>query len=135
MELSDPESGALLLDAGCCTRSAGPWTGQQPACARTALDKRVLFLGSGGLSHDPPTPEQRAKSKERVLAAGRAYASGSTAMIAINPAWDNLALHTLESGALTDVDGWTVEWVGAEGGGSGHEVRIWIAAFATAGHA
>jgi 2,3-dihydroxyphenylpropionate 1,2-dioxygenase len=92
--------------------------------------KRVLFLGSGGLSHDPPTPEQRAKSEVRVLAAGRASASGSTAMIPINPAWDNLVLDTLESGALTDVDGWTVEWVSAEGGGSGHEVRTWAATFA-----
>jgi 2,3-dihydroxyphenylpropionate 1,2-dioxygenase len=107
-----------------------PGQGSSLPVRETALGRRVLFLGSGSLLHDPPTPEQRAKSEERVLAADRASASGSTAMIAINPARDNLVLNTLESGALTDVDGWTVEWVGAEGGGSGHELRTWIAAFA-----
>jgi 2,3-dihydroxyphenylpropionate 1,2-dioxygenase len=116
------------------------------------LDKRVLFLASGGLSHDPPvptldgapprvadalieghppTPEQRSKGEERVLASGRAYADGSTTMIPINPTWDNLILDTMASGDLAAVDAWTVEWFGAEGGGSGHEVRTWIAAFAS----
>lgn len=116
------------------------------------LDKRVLFLGSGGLSHDPPvpvlegapprvadalieghspTPEQRAKGEARVVQAGRDYAAGSTDMIPINPAWDNQLLDVLESGDLVSLDAWTVEWMGQEGGGSGHEVRTWIAAFAS----
>lgn len=120
--------------------------------AAAELGRRVLFLGSGGLSHDPPvpvldgapprvadalieghppTPEQRARGEQRVVQAGRDYAAGSTAMIPINPSWDNLVLDTLESGPLEDVDGWSVEWMGAEGGGSGHEVRAWIAAFAS----
>ncbi|MFE7767654.1 3-carboxyethylcatechol 2,3-dioxygenase [Streptomyces sp. NPDC057438] len=120
--------------------------------AAAVLDRRVLFLGSGGLSHDPPvpvldgapprvadalieghppTPEQRARGEERVIQAGREYAAGSTRMVPINPAWDNLVLDTLESGRLADVDAWTVEWMGAEGGGSAHEVRTWIAAFAS----
>ncbi|MFG2044934.1 3-carboxyethylcatechol 2,3-dioxygenase [Dactylosporangium sp. NPDC048998] len=129
-------------------RALGTAIGQ----AAAELDKRVLFLGSGGLSHDPPvpvldgapprvadalieghppTPEQRARGEERVVNAGRAYAAGSTTMIPINLAWDNLVLDTFENGTLADVDGWTVEWMGAEGGGSGHEVRTWIAAFAS----
>ncbi|WP_433476259.1 3-carboxyethylcatechol 2,3-dioxygenase [Spirillospora sp. CA-142024] len=120
--------------------------------AAAALGRRVLFAGSGGLSHDPPvpvldgapprvadaliegrppTPEQRARGEQRVLQAGRDYAAGSGAMIPINPAWDRLVLDTLESGRLADVDGWSVEWMGAEGGGSAHEVRTWIAAFAS----
>ncbi|MFF0818192.1 3-carboxyethylcatechol 2,3-dioxygenase [Rhodococcus sp. NPDC003318] len=120
--------------------------------AAAALDKRVLFLASGGLSHDPPvptldgapprvadalieghppTPEQRAKGEERVIQAGRDYAAGSTTMIPINPNWDNLVLDTFERGTLTDIDAWTVEWMGAEGGGSSHEVRTWIAAYAS----
>ncbi|MFG2966847.1 MULTISPECIES: 3-carboxyethylcatechol 2,3-dioxygenase [unclassified Streptomyces] len=120
--------------------------------AAADLDRRVLFLGSGGLSHDPPvpvldgapprvadaliegrppTPEQRARGEERVVRAGRDYAAGSTRMIPINPAWDTHVLDTLESGRLADVDSWTVEWMGAEGGGSAHEVRTWIAAFAS----
>jgi 2,3-dihydroxyphenylpropionate 1,2-dioxygenase len=120
--------------------------------AAAELDKRVLFLGSGGLSHDPPvpvlegapprvanalieghppTPEQRAKGEQRVVQAGRDYAAGSTAMIPINPTWDNLLLAHLEMGELAEFDSWTVEWMAAEGGGSAHEVRTWIAAFAS----
>jgi 2,3-dihydroxyphenylpropionate 1,2-dioxygenase len=120
--------------------------------AAAELDKRVLFLGSGGLSHDPPVPvlvgapprvanalieghpptlEQRAKGEQRVIQAGRDYAAGSTAMIPINPTWDNLLLDHLEKGELAEFDSWTVEWMAAEGGGSAHEVRTWIAAFAS----
>ena len=120
--------------------------------AAAELDKRVLFLGSGGLSHDPPvpvlegapprvanalieghppTPEQRAKGEQRVIQAGRDYAAGSTVMIPINPTWDNLLLDHLEKGELAEFDSWTVEWMAAEGGGSAHEVRTWIAAFAS----
>jgi len=120
--------------------------------AAAELDKRVLFLGSGGLSHDPPvpvlegapprvanalieghppTPEQRAKGEQRVVQAGRDYAAGSATMIPINPTWDNLLLDHLEKGELAEFDSWSVEWMAAEGGGSAHEVRTWIAAFAS----
>lgn len=120
--------------------------------AAAELDKRVLFLASGGLSHDPPvpvldgapprvadalieghppTPEQRAKSEQRVLQAGRDYAAGSAKMIPINPEWDNRLLDHLEKGELAAFDAWTVEAMGKEGGGSAHEVRAWIAAFAS----
>lgn len=120
--------------------------------AAAALDKRVLFLASGGLSHDPPvpvlegapprvadalidghapTPEQRARGEERVVQAGRDYAAGLATMIPINPTWDNHVLDTFQSGALDQIDGWTVEWMATEGGGSAHEVRTWIAAYAS----
>lgn len=120
--------------------------------AAGALGRRVLFLGSGGLSHDPPvpvldgapprvadalieghppTPEQRLKGEERVIQAGRAYAAGSTSMRPINPTWDNSLLDHLERNELVDLDSWTPEWMGREGGGSAHEVRTWIAAFAS----
>lgn len=120
--------------------------------AAAALDRRVLFLGSGGLSHDPPvpvlegapprvadalieghapTPEQRAKGEERVVRAGRELAAGTSDRIPINPEWDQLVLDTFEKGDLAQVDGWTVDWMGAEGGGSAHEVRTWVAAYAS----
>ena len=120
--------------------------------AAAELDRRVLFLGSGGLSHDPPvpvldgapprvadalieglppTPEQRARGEQRVIQAGRDYAAGSTTMIPINPDWDNHLLDILEKGDLSELDSWTVEAMGREGGGSAHEVRTWIAAFAS----
>jgi 2,3-dihydroxyphenylpropionate 1,2-dioxygenase len=63
--------------------------------------------------------------------AGRDYASGASGIIPINPVWDNLLLDLLEKGELAQFDQWTVEWMGEQGGGSGHEVRTWIAAFAS----
>ncbi|MEE6169796.1 MULTISPECIES: 3-carboxyethylcatechol 2,3-dioxygenase [unclassified Mycolicibacterium] len=116
------------------------------------LGRRVLYIASGGLSHDPPvpvldgapprvadalieghppTPEQRSKGESRVVEAGRQYAAGSTTMIPINPSWDNRLLDLLEHGPLEEFDNWTVEAMAAEAGGSAHEVRSWIAAFAS----
>ncbi|MBL7487662.1 3-carboxyethylcatechol 2,3-dioxygenase [Frankia sp. AgB1.9] len=116
------------------------------------LGKRVLFVGSGGLSHDPPvpvldgapprvadalidglppTPEQRARGELRVVQAGRDYAAGTSTRVPINPVWDNHLLDLVERGDLAAVDSWTVGWMAAEGGGSAHEVRTWIAAFAS----
>lgn len=129
-------------------RALGTAIGQ----ASSELGKRVLFLASGGLSHDPPVPvldgapprvagaliegrppipEQRARGEQRVVQAGREYAAGSSAVIPINPAWDNQLLDLLEQGELAEFDSWTPQWMAREGGGSAHEVRTWIAAFAS----
>ena len=126
--------------------------GNAVGAAAQELDRRVLFVGSGGLSHDPPvpvldgapprvanalieghppTPEQRGRGESRVIQAGRDYAAGCTGMIPINPTWDNRLLDLLEEGALHEFDSWRVEEMAAEGGGSAHEVRTWIAAFAS----
>ncbi|MCX4091048.1 3-carboxyethylcatechol 2,3-dioxygenase [Nocardia sp. alder85J] len=115
------------------------------------LDRRVLYLASGGLSHEPPvpvlegappkvadalieghppTPEQRARGEHRVVRAGRDYVAGTSTMTPINPAWDNQLLDLLETGALTAFDAWTVDGMAEQGGGSAHEVRTWIAAYA-----
>ncbi|GAA2411734.1 3-carboxyethylcatechol 2,3-dioxygenase [Actinomadura vinacea] len=120
--------------------------------AAAQLDKRVLFLASGGLSHDPPvpvldgappriaealieghapTPEQRAKSEQRVVKAGQDYAAGATMMLPINPSWDNQLLDLVEQGRIAEFDTWTPDGMAAEGGGSAHEVRTWIAAYAS----
>lgn len=120
--------------------------------AAADLDRRVLLRASGGLSHDPPvpvpdgappkvadalieghppTPEQRARGEGRVVEAGRQYAAGATTMIPINPGWDNRFLDLLGHGPLGEFDTWTTEAMAAEGGGSAHEVRTWIAAFAS----
>jgi 2,3-dihydroxyphenylpropionate 1,2-dioxygenase len=117
--------------------------------AAAELNRRVLFLASGGLSHDPPvpvldgapprvadalidghppTPEQRGRGEQRVLQAGRDYAAGHTDLMPINPHWDEKVLDLLERGALSEFADWTVEGMAAEGGGSAHEVRTWIAA-------
>lgn len=47
------------------------------------------------------------------------------------PEWDNHLLDLLQEGKLAELDTWTVEWMGREGGGSAHEVRTWIAAFSS----
>ncbi|KOV87471.1 3-(2,3-dihydroxyphenyl)propionate dioxygenase [Streptomyces sp. NRRL WC-3618] len=120
--------------------------------AAAVLGRRTLFLASGGLSHDPPvpvldgappkvadaliegrppTPEQRERGEQRVVRAGQEYAVGTTSMIPINPDWDNRFLDHLEKGELAQFDSWTVAGMAEEGGGSAHEVRSWIAAFAS----
>jgi 2,3-dihydroxyphenylpropionate 1,2-dioxygenase len=120
--------------------------------AAARLDRRVLFLGSGGLSHDPPlprlegaapevaaqlisegrrlTPEQRAARQARVIQAGRAYAAGESTMKPLNPGWDRAFLAVLASGDLEQVDGWTTDWFTEQAGNSAHETRTSIAAYA-----
>ena len=119
------------------------------ACA--GLDRRVLFIASGGLSHDPPVPvlkgapprvadaliegiapnpEQRARGEERVVQSGRDYAAGTSPRLPLDEAWDNSVLDVCAGGDLTGFDSWTVDEIGRLGGGSGHEIRSWTAAFA-----
>ncbi|MBO0677966.1 3-carboxyethylcatechol 2,3-dioxygenase [Mycolicibacterium sp. S2-37] len=115
------------------------------------LNKRVLVIGSGGLSHDPPVPtlatappaaldrivhgapmsaEQRTARQGAVIEAARAFAHGDSPLQPLNPAWDQSFLEILDEGWLTDLDGWSNAFITREGGNSGHEIRTWVAAFA-----
>lgn len=115
------------------------------------LDKRVLVVGSGGLSHSPPVPtlataspavlerivqgrpmttEQRQARQEDVIEAARTFAGGDSALQPLNPAWDHRFLKILDDGKLTDLDHWSNSFVDYEGGSSAHEIRTWVAAFA-----
>ena len=117
----------------------------------TTLGKRVLVVGSGGLSHDPPVPtlatappaalgrivhgepmstEQRNARQTAVISAARDFASGESPLRALNPEWDNALLELLDTNRVADVDSWSNSWIAAEAGNSAHEVRTWIAAFA-----
>jgi len=117
----------------------------------TGLDRRVLVLGSGGLSHDPPvptlatappvalerivhgapmTPEQRQARQRAVLAAAREFAAGQGDLRPLNPDFDRGFLDLLDTGRLADLDGWTNDFIAGEGGNSAHEIRTWVAAFA-----
>lgn len=117
----------------------------------TTLDKRVLLLGSGGLSHDPPiptrddappealerivggrpmTPEQRLARQAAVIDAARDLVDGRSPRRALNPAWDHRFLSVVDGGDLEDLDGWANTFITEEGGGSAHEIRTWVAAFA-----
>ena len=115
------------------------------------LDKRVLFLGSGGLSHDPPvptlatappaalerivygrpmTPEQRQARQVAVIEAADTFAHGDSPLQPLNPEWDHRLLEIFDQGDLTELDGWTNEWIAEQAGNSAHEIRTWVAAFA-----
>jgi 2,3-dihydroxyphenylpropionate 1,2-dioxygenase len=115
------------------------------------LDKRVLIVGSGGLSHDPPvptlatappaalgrivlgepmSPEQRQARQVAVMDAAHNFAHGESKLQPLNPEWDSRFLEIVDSGHLSDVDGWSTSWMAHEAGNSAHEVRTWVAAFA-----
>ena len=115
------------------------------------LDKRVLVVGSGGLSHDPPvptlatappaalarivggapmTPEGRAARQDAVIAAAREFAHGESPLQPLNPDWDRALLDLIDTNRLAEVDGWSNEWIAREAGNSAHEIRTWVAAFA-----
>jgi len=120
--------------------------------AARQLDRRVLLIGSGGLSHDPPvpslegatpavaaslitegrnlTPEQRAARQMRVIQGGRDYAAGIATILPLNPEWDRNLLSVLASGELGQIDTWSTSWFTEQAGHSSHETRTSIAAYA-----
>ncbi|WP_417583275.1 3-carboxyethylcatechol 2,3-dioxygenase [Nitrincola sp.] len=116
-----------------------------------ALNKRVLILGTGGLSHEPPvplladspqeiqeflicgrnpTPEARAAREARTVAAGKIYGSELCQQTPLNAAWDEAFIELLQSGELEQVDNFDIQQISTEAGRSTHEVRTWVAAFA-----
>ncbi len=90
----------------------------------TAACRRALILGN------PPTPEQRARGEQRVVQSGIDLAAGTSTRKPLNPEWDNEVLDIVASGDIEQFDGWTNEFFEEQGGGSSHEVRTWIAAYA-----
>ena len=115
------------------------------------LGKRVLIVGSGGLSHDPPVPtlatappaalgrivhgepmtsEQRAARQTAVMAAAHDFAHGESPLQPLNPDWDHALLELIDTNRVAETDAWSNEWIAAEAGNSAHEIRTWIAAFA-----
>lgn len=114
--------------------------------------KRVLFIGSGGLSHQPPvpvyadaseqvrqaldgagyalSPEDRAARTARTIAAGKAFVHDQNSLHPLNPAWDNSFLDMLETQTYGGLDLVSNDSVSAAAGRSTHEVKAWLAAFA-----
>jgi 2,3-dihydroxyphenylpropionate 1,2-dioxygenase len=116
-----------------------------------SLDKRVLVIGSGGLSHSPPVPtlatapaaalprivygvpmtsEQRQARQTAVMEAARSFAGGQSDLQPLNPEWDHRVLEIIDEGRIAEFDRWSNASVLHECGGSAHEFRTWIAAFA-----
>jgi 2,3-dihydroxyphenylpropionate 1,2-dioxygenase len=115
------------------------------------VNKRVLVMGSGGLSHDPPvptlatatpqiaerivhgrpmTPEQRSTRQTAVMEAARDFAGGQSNLAPLNPEFDQRFLQIVDGGHLDDLDNWSNAFIAGEGGNSAHEIRTWVAAFA-----
>lgn len=116
------------------------------------LEKRVLFLGSGGLSHQPPvpelatadermtdrllgsgrnlSPEDRQARTQRVIDAARDFTEDQNTLHPLNPGWDQSFLDLLETGRLDALDGMPNDELSALAGKSTHEVKTWLAAFA-----
>ncbi len=115
-----------------------------------SLDQRVLVIGSGGLSHDPPVPqlstaapetrqrivhrrdisaEDERAMRERVVGATRDFLAGNSRMLPPNEAWDHAFLSSLGHGRLHQTDS-LGEGLEKVAGCGGHETRTWVAAFA-----
>ena len=120
------------------------------------LEERVLVIGSGGLSHDPPVPQwatateqQRAlllngrhptaaardARQQNVINTGKAFAAGTATIQDLNPEWDRALMATLASGDLSPIDAMTPAQMAKDAGNSAHEVRTWVAAFSALGAA
>jgi 2,3-dihydroxyphenylpropionate 1,2-dioxygenase len=123
----------------------------------STLDRKVLLIASGGLSHDPPvprmatanagqrrmlmgeggplTPEARDARQQRVIAAARDFAAGTATIQDLAPEWDRELLDILAAGDLTPLDAWSPDEMTRIAGNSAHEVRTWIAGYAALGAA
>ncbi|MDB5458514.1 MAG: mhpB [Caulobacteraceae bacterium] len=118
------------------------------------LDKRVLFVGSGGLSHEPPVPQIKGADPEivrrlidgrnpdeavttarltRLMAAARNLAAADPAVKPLNPEWDRRFIALATQGDAQVFDQFKNDEINREAGASAHEVRTWIAALAATG--
>ena len=116
-------------------------------------DMRVTLVGSGGLSHDPPTPRidhgapekterlvaRRAPTQEeldarenRVIQAARDLVVGKGPCLPPSEQWDRDFLSTMLSGRYEDFDSLTDAEIDRVAGFGAHEVRTWVAAAAAA---
>ena len=114
------------------------------------LDKRVLILGTGGLSHEPPVPllagaqddtanflisgrnptaEARAARQARTIATGKIFGTDGCTLTPLNAAWDLNFIDMLVQGRLAEIDDFNIDEISKTAGRSTHEVRTWVAAF------
>jgi 2,3-dihydroxyphenylpropionate 1,2-dioxygenase len=114
------------------------------------LNKRVLILGTGGLSHEPPvpllagasddianfliagrnpTPEFRAARQARTIATGQIFGTPACELTPLNTEWDLAFMELLVEGRLAEIDNFKIEEISRAAGRSTHEIRTWVAAF------
>lgn len=120
------------------------------------IGKRVLILGSGGLSHDPPIPsiataaplvaeklianrdatDEELKAREEAnFELARKLARGEGDALPLNPGWDKAFMDSLADGDIGVLDQVGEQELTGIAGCGGHEVRTWVAAYAALGAA
>ncbi|MEK7948808.1 3-carboxyethylcatechol 2,3-dioxygenase [Pigmentiphaga sp. YJ18] len=115
------------------------------------VPRRVLLIGSGGLSHEPPVPtldhpdpevreritvpreataQEREAKTRRVMAAGRALAEGAGTVKPLAPDWDRRWMDALAgpAGSLDELCAWPEAAIAREAGASAHESKTWLVA-------
>ena len=118
-----------------------------------AEDMRITLVGSGGLSHDPPTPrleqsppdvarrlivratptqEELDARESRVIKAARDLVVGKGPCLPPSEQWDRNFLGTFLEGKLDRFDALTDDEIDRVAGFGAHEVRTWVAAAAAA---
>lgn len=118
------------------------------------LNRRVMVVGSGGLSHEPPVPtmahpdaevreritvrreataEDRAAKIKVVKAAGMSLASGNSSMKPLNPQWDQRWMDGIETGDFKSLLASSEEELAALAGLSANESKTWLVARAALG--
>src|SRR5262245_41144526 len=116
-------------------------------------DMHITLVGSGGLSHDPPTPRLDASPPEvarrlivrhtptqeeydtrenRVIRAARDLVVGKGPCLPPSEQWDRDFLGAFLSHKLEDLDAMTDAEIDRIAGFGAHEVRTWVAAAAAA---
>lgn len=117
----------------------------------STTDRRVLLIGSGGLSHDPPipvlqtappqvqeiliaghnpSPERMLTKIQRNIETARALDAGTSSAVSLNPDWDTRFMDLLLAGDLDAVTQLDMDEARAVAGVGVNEVRTWLAAFA-----
>lgn len=114
------------------------------------INKRVLLLASGGLSHQPPVPElltanehmkdrllgsgknlpdhERQLRTHRVIDAARAFVVDQNTLHPLNPEWDQMFMNCLMQSDYQQLASMTNQHVSEIAGKSTHEVKTWVVA-------
>jgi len=115
-----------------------------------SLGLRTLFIGSGGLSHDPPTPrpgtpepipermidrhtpslEELDRRQARVVQNAKALVTGDGPLLEPDREWDRVFLERILSQQFEQLDAYSDEDINKVAGFGGHEIRAWVAALA-----
>ena len=114
------------------------------------LNKRVIFIASGGLSHQPPVPqystatedvrhlllgagknlsvEAREARTNRTINAAKQFVLDPTTLHVLAPEWDQDFIDTIANIEMSVLDHVANQHVTDIAGASTHEVKTWVAA-------